>query len=125
MTAFLMTACSGMSAKTAIPPAKSIEAEDIRRLGGQWKGTWTEGTWTGPITLTIDPDDVSGEFAFETPNGPARSAGYLAIIEGNLVLVGDAGRTTLTLHEDGQRAALIGGYRYGTGQTGTMELWRQ
>jgi hypothetical protein len=113
-----VTACTGL------PPARSLQPDDLERLGGEWKGTWSEGSWSGPISLTINVTDETGEFAFETPSGPARSLGWLSVVDGKVVLEGDEGQTILTLHERGNRRALIGEYRYENGQTGTVELWK-
>jgi hypothetical protein len=108
----------------ALPPVRHVEPGDLERLGGEWKGTWSEGPWSGPISLTIDATDRMGEFTFETPSGSARSVSRLSVADGKVVLQGDRGRTILTLHERDSRRALIGEYRYEDGRTGTVELWR-
>jgi hypothetical protein len=115
---FALTACAGL------PPARTVHRDDLERLGGEWKGTWSEGSWSGPISLTIHVTDEMGEFAFETPSGPARSVSWLSVEDGKVVLEGDEGRTILTLHERDNRQGLIGEYRYENGQKGTIELWR-
>jgi hypothetical protein len=108
----------------ALPPVRHLEPGDLARLDGEWKGTWSEGRWSGSISLTIDATDQRGEFAFETPSGSARSVSRISVADGRVVLQGDAGRTILTLHERDSRRALIGEYRYDDGRTGTVELWR-
>jgi hypothetical protein len=114
-----------LAACASLPPVKLVEPGDLNRLSGEWKGTWSEGSWSGPITLTIHADEALGEFVFDTPTGGARSVSRIAIEDGKLILHGDAGHTTLTLHERDTRRALIGEYRYSTGQTGTVEVWRR
>jgi hypothetical protein len=109
----------------ALPPVRDVEHNDLARLDGEWKGTWSEGSWTGSISLTIDATDEWGEFTFDTPSGSARSVSRLSLVGGKLVLEGDAGVTVLTLHERDSRRALIGEYRYDDGRTGTIELWRR
>ncbi|HVQ77542.1 MAG TPA: hypothetical protein VMT79_18615 [Candidatus Binatia bacterium] len=120
LTALLLTACSA-----ALPPAKTVEPIDLDRLGGEWKGTWSEGSWSGAITLTINPQDGMGEFVFEMPTGPEKRTSRIIFSEGKLILEGDAGETALTLHEQDNRRALVGEYRHDiTGQTGKIEVWR-
>jgi hypothetical protein len=115
----VLSACAGLSSE------KTVQRSDLEDLRGEWKGTWSEGSWSGPMTLTIYPGDGVGEFRFDTPSGAGRSITAIEFEGGKLVLKGAAGQTTLTLHERDRRRGLIGEYRYETGQAGSVELWRE
>jgi hypothetical protein len=125
----LLSACAGTPSNNVpavrAPADNALVVSDLSSLSGEWKGTWTEGAWTGPMTLMIFGGDEEAEFEFQTPTGVARNVARLVLSNGGLVLQGSAGHTTLRLYRRDGRDALSGEYQHSTGQTGTVQLWRQ
>jgi hypothetical protein len=98
-----------MTTSAPLPPARTLQAGDVKSLAGEWAGNVTgsrSGTFDGPSiagTVSIKEDGT-----FTSSLGGQPGTGTFRIVDGKAVYEGSNMRGTATLHGSGADQVLVG-----------------